>query len=67
MNESVSDIDSKIKDLETQKKIIQDNCTHKDTTIKYCGDRREIKVVCVECKKEIRYPSQEEKEKFLNS
>lgn len=67
MNESVSDIDSKIKDLETQKKIIQDNCLHKETAIKYVGDKREIKVVCVECKKPIRYPSIEEKEKFLSN
>jgi len=60
----VSQINQEIKKLEKIRDGIQDECRHNKTTIKF-DINNTPRVVCCECEKDLRYPSREKLEVFL--
>jgi hypothetical protein len=63
-------IKSSIKNLEKELKEIQDSCQHKDYKIANCPRLNSeflLRKVCIECEKEIGYPSQEEIDNWAKS
>jgi len=62
--EKIKQINQEIKNLEKIRNAIQDECRHKETIIKF--DSNNIpKVMCCDCEKNLRYPSREKLEVFL--
>ena len=61
---NINDIEYKVKELEKEKEIIQDNCKHKEWTINF-DEQRSIKRYCSECKRELGYATKEEEQNFL--
>ena len=61
---NINDIEYKVKELEKEKEIIQDNCKHKEWTINF-NEQRSIKRYCSECKRELGYATKEEEQDFL--
>ena len=61
---NINDIEYKVKELEKEKEIIQDNCKHKEWTINF-DEQRSIKRYCSECKRELGYATKEEEQDFL--
>jgi len=61
------EIDHQLKKLGKEKKEIQDKCFHKvDGIIKF-DESNILKVYCCDCYKELRYPTKEEQDNFLNN
>lgn len=60
----VSQINQEIKELEKIRDEIQNECRHSKTTIKF-DNNNTPRVVCCECEKDLRYPSREKLEVFL--
>lgn len=58
-------INEEIKKLEKIKKDIQTDCNHNQTCVKFTKENNTPKTVCCVCEKEIRYPTKEELELFL--
>tara|TARA_R100000900_G_scaffold13842_1_gene12685 strand:- start:6 stop:248 length:243 start_codon:yes stop_codon:yes gene_type:complete len=61
---NINDIEYKVKELEKEKEIIQDNCKHKEWTINF-NEQRSIKRYCSECKMELGYATKQEEQNFL--
>jgi|TARA_R110002020_G_scaffold113942_1_gene262136 hypothetical protein len=61
---NINDIEYKVKELEKEKEIIQDNCKHKEWTINF-DEQRSIKRYCSECKRELGYATKQEEQNFL--
>jgi hypothetical protein len=61
----ISQINQEIKKLEKIRDEIQDGCRHNKTTIKF-DNNNTPRVVCCECEKNLRYPSREKLEVFLD-
>jgi len=61
---NINNIEYKVKELEKEKEIIQDNCKHKEWTINF-DEQRSIKRYCSECKRELGYATKQEEQNFL--
>jgi len=61
---NINHIENKLKELEKEKQIIQDNCKHKEWTINF-DEQRSIKRYCSECKRELGYATKQEEQNFL--
>lgn len=64
--ENIKNINQRIKELEKEKKEIQDNCTHKEKCTKFLEGTNNIRIFCKECAKMISYPTQKQINQFLN-
>ena len=62
---TVNNIENKLKQLEKEKEIIQEKCTHTKGVIINFDEKRSIKKYCSECKKELGYTTKEEEQNFL--
>jgi hypothetical protein len=60
----VKQINQEIKNLEKIRNEIQNDCTHKETTIKF-DNTNTPRVMCCDCEKNLSYPSRQELEVFL--
>ena len=60
----INKIENKLRELEKEKEIIQQSCTHKETVINF-NETRSIKKYCKECKRELGYANREEGQDFL--
>ena len=61
---NVNKIENKLKELEKEKEIIQQSCTHKEVMINF-DETRSIKRYCSECKRPLGYANQQEEQDFL--
>jgi len=62
--DDINKIENKLKELEKEKEIIQQSCTHKEIMINF-DENRSIKRYCSECKRGLGYATKEEEEYFL--
>ena len=60
----INKIENKLRELEKEKEIIQQSCTHKETVINF-NETRSIKKYCSECKRELGYATKDEELDFL--
>tara|TARA_R100000541_G_C1843228_1_gene76297 strand:- start:268 stop:474 length:207 start_codon:yes stop_codon:yes gene_type:complete len=63
--EPVENLNNKIKGLQKEINKIQKECTHKSQELSFLDGSSSIMWVCKECKKEIRWPSQEDTTNFV--
>jgi hypothetical protein len=59
-------INEEIKKLEKIREDLQELCLHKDTTVKF-DESNNLRVVCCDCDKKLKYPSQKELETFFHT
>ena len=62
--DDINKIENKLKELEKEKEIIQQSCTHKEIMINF-DENRSIKRYCSECKRDLGYATKDEEQDFL--
>tara|TARA_R110002167_G_scaffold259148_1_gene465645 strand:- start:147 stop:353 length:207 start_codon:yes stop_codon:yes gene_type:complete len=63
--EPIENLNKKIKGLQKEINKIQEHCSHKDQDMSFVGSSSSIMWVCKDCKKELRWPSQEDIDEFV--
>ena len=62
---NVNKIENKLKELEKEKEIIQQSCTHKDGFDINFDENKAIKKYCSVCKRDVGFASTQEQEDFF--
>lgn len=63
----VKSINDEIKKLEKLRSEIQNECSHKETYVKFTESGNTPKLICCLCEKEVGYPSQKKLDYFLQT
>jgi|TARA_R110002167_G_scaffold48437_3_gene142907 hypothetical protein len=62
---NVNKIENKLKELEKEKEIIQQSCTHKDGFDINFDENKAIKKYCSACKRDVGFASTQEQKDFF--
>lgn len=66
-NGRINELNKQIKNLEKEKEEIQNNCTHKETYVKFLEGTSDMRLFCKSCEVLVGFPNEEQKYKFLNT
>ena len=64
---SAQKIIEEIKSLEKELSELQESCLHPKYTIRNCQNSFSLKRICDVCQSDLGYPTQQEKDKWMNS
>lgn len=62
----INEIEQQIKTLEKEKRVIQEECSHKETQVRFEEGSNSMRLYCCNCNHLLGWPSQVEIDKFLN-